>query len=59
MSEEKEEPKVVSVRTEKINDLFNDYKATVTLDDGRSATAKDIGEANAISAAAAKAKRSW
>jgi hypothetical protein len=42
-----------------INDLFNDHKATVTLTDGRTATAKSIGAENAIRAAANKAKRSW
>jgi hypothetical protein len=60
MSEEKkEEPKVAAVETEKVDDLLNDTKATVTMDDGKTASAKSIGKEGAIRSAAEKAKRSW
>ena len=57
MNDEKEAPKVAAVETEKIDDLLNDTKATVTLDDGTTASAKSIGKESAVESAAAKAKR--
>jgi hypothetical protein len=55
-----DEAKVVHVETtETPDDLFNSDEATVTLDNGKSATSRSIGKSNAVEAAINKARRSW
>jgi hypothetical protein len=55
-----DEAKVVHVETKETpNDPLNTDEATVTLDNGGSATSRSIGKDNAITGAANKAKRSW
>jgi hypothetical protein len=46
---------VAAVETEEVDELLNSDKATVTLEDGTSASSKSIGKANAIEGAANKA----
>lgn len=46
---------VAAVETKEIDELLNSDTATVTLEDGTSATSKSIGKANAIEGAANKA----
>jgi hypothetical protein len=53
---DREEPKVVDVHVEKINGWFDSHQATVTLDNGASATCGGPSASSAISDAAYKAK---
>ena len=52
----KEDPKVVDVRVREINTWLDSHEATVTLEDGSSATCRGPSEASAIKDAAYKAK---
>jgi hypothetical protein len=46
---------VAAVSTEKIDELLNSDKATVTLEDGTTGSSKSVGQASAIQGAATNA----
>jgi hypothetical protein len=57
---DKDDSKVVDVRVQEISGWFDSHSATVTLDNGKSATCTGPSAASAISDAAYKAKSgSW
>lgn len=55
---DKDQPKVVDVRVREIDTWLDSHEATVTLDNGKSATARGPSEASAISDADYKARSS-
>ena len=48
---------VAAVETEEIDELLNSDKATVTLEDGTSASSKSIGKDNAIQGGSQQSRR--
>jgi hypothetical protein len=58
-SKDENPSKVADVRVTEDRGILATHTATVTLEDGTSATARGIGESGAIEAAAYKAKNPW